>query len=120
MLISLRHCVLDDGKVHATWGATYPVAYDYDAWGRMIAMATTRDPAYANQNLWNLLGYDLFLIDTDDPDYPSDLDTTLWIYDLSTGLMTGKTYADGQVLAANGNCTTSAIGKCTTPKAVLL
>ena len=24
------------------------------------------------------------------------------------------------VLAANGNCTTSAIGKCTTPKAVLL
>ena len=99
----------DDGKVLATWGATYPVAYEYDlpapqssatrqagAWGRMTAMATTRAPAYANQNLWNLLDYEMLLSDTDNPDYPPELDTTLWHYDLATGLLTGKTYSDGK------------------------
>jgi YD repeat-containing protein len=57
------------GNVTAQWGATYPVAYEYDASGRMTAMHTTRDG--------------------------TSWDATYWIYDHATGLATGKTYADG-------------------------
>ncbi len=84
-----------DGRVMATWGATYPVACEYDPWGRMIAMSTTRDPAHANRNRWELMGYNLLLSGTDNPDYPAALDTTLWRYDTPTGLLTNKVYADG-------------------------
>jgi YD repeat-containing protein len=34
------------GNVTAQWGATYPVAYEYDTRGRRIAMATTRDDTF--------------------------------------------------------------------------
>ena len=44
-----------EGRVIATWGATYPVAYAYDPYGRMSAMATTRDPAHESVNLLTLL-----------------------------------------------------------------
>jgi RHS repeat-associated protein len=85
-----------EDRTIATWGATYPVAYEYDPWGRLVAMATTREPTCANQNLWYLLGEGMLLSDTSYPDYPPELDTTLWSYDLPTGLLISKTYADGQ------------------------
>ena len=56
----------------STWGATYPVAYAYDAFGRMTAMNTFRDEAMQNG------------------------DTTTWLYDEPTGLLTNKVYADGK------------------------
>ena len=34
------------GNVTAQWGATYPIAYEYDTRGRRIAMATTRDDTF--------------------------------------------------------------------------
>ena len=58
------------GRVTNTWGATYPVAYEYDAYGRMVAMKTWRDTNAAP-------------------------DVTRWYYDEATGLMTNKLYADG-------------------------
>jgi YD repeat-containing protein len=33
-------------RILATWGSSYPVAYEYDSQGRQIAMATTRDENY--------------------------------------------------------------------------
>ncbi len=83
-----------EGHVLATWGATYPVAYEYDPLGRMIAMATTRNPAHANTNLWDILPAGIALSDVSDPSYPSDLDTTQWLYDHATGLLTNKLYSD--------------------------
>ena len=42
----VTHCAYDtEGRVAATWGATYPVAYACDDAGRMVATTTTRDPA---------------------------------------------------------------------------
>ena len=68
----LLHTAYDtEGRVTATWGATYPVAYEYDAFGRMTAMATFRDEQ--------------------DPG-----DETQWLYDNATGLLTNKVYADGK------------------------
>jgi RHS repeat-associated protein len=58
------------GKVTNTWGATYPVAYEYDAYGRMTAMKTWRDTNGAP-------------------------DVTRWYYDETSGLLTNKVYADG-------------------------
>lgn len=52
-------------------GATYPVGYGYDTWGRMASMTTFRDE-----------------------NGPGD--TTRWQYDLATGLLTNKVYADGK------------------------
>ncbi len=83
------------GNVTATWGATYPVAYAYDTAGRMTAMATTRDPALASANLLALIPAGAALSDTSHPSYPSSLDTTRWLYDAATGLLTNKVYADG-------------------------
>ena len=57
------------GRVTNTWGATYPVAYEYDTYGRMTAMKTWRDTNAAP-------------------------DTTRWNYDEATGLLTNKVYAD--------------------------
>ena len=61
-----------ENRVISTWGATYPVAYAYDAYGRMTAMNTFRDEAMQNG------------------------DTTTWLYDEPTGLLTNKVYADGK------------------------
>jgi len=58
-----------EGRVTATWGATYPVAYAYDAYGRMVVMATFRVEGGAG-------------------------DQTQWRYDKATGLLTNKVYAD--------------------------
>ena len=57
------------GRVTNTWGATYPVAYEYDAYGRMAAMQTWRDTNAAP-------------------------DVTQWNYDEATGFLTNKVYAD--------------------------
>ncbi|MCF7838059.1 MAG: hypothetical protein K9N49_05470, partial [Candidatus Marinimicrobia bacterium] len=71
------------GRVIATWGATYPVAYEYDPHGRMTAMYTLRDGA----------------VETNFTDYAaiaanlSAFDKTEWQYDLATGLLTNKLYA---------------------------
>jgi YD repeat-containing protein len=61
----------------------------------MAAMATTRDPAQESVNLLTLLPAGLALSDVSDPAYPSDLDTTRWLYHEPTGLLTNKLYADG-------------------------
>jgi RHS repeat-associated protein len=84
-----------EGRVVATWGATYPVAYEYDALGRMSAMATTRDPAHESVNLLTLLPQGVHLSQTSHPSYPASLDTTRWLYHEPTGLLTNKLYADG-------------------------
>jgi len=84
------------GRVVATWGATYPVAYEYDDYGRLSAMATTRDTDQASVNLLSLLPQGVALSDTDNAQYPDDLDTTRWVYDQATGLLTQKVYANGQ------------------------
>jgi RHS repeat-associated protein len=61
-------------RVTNTWGATYPVAYTYDQYGRMTAMKT-----------WRSVG-----------DAP---DETRWHYEEATGLLTNKQYADGNGVA---------------------
>ena len=58
------------GRPTNVWGATYPVAYEYDAYGRMAVMKTWRDTNAAP-------------------------DVTRWFYDEATGLLTNKVYADG-------------------------
>ncbi|MFZ4397256.1 MAG: hypothetical protein ACOYOU_16695, partial [Kiritimatiellia bacterium] len=60
-----------DGRVVGTWGATYPVVYDFDAYDRMSAMRTFRSEEGAG-------------------------DETRWLYDEATGLLTNKLYADGK------------------------
>ena len=61
-----------ENRVISTWGATYPVAYAYDDFGRMTAMNTFRNESMQNG------------------------DTTTWLYDEPTGLLTNKVYADGK------------------------
>ena len=70
-LSNVVHTLYDlQGRVTNTWGATYPVGYEYDALGRMTAMHTWRDENGAP-------------------------DTTRWNYDPATGQLTNKVYADG-------------------------
>lgn len=83
------------GRVIAKWGAIYPVAYEYDDYGRMTAMATTRDDNYESVNLLALLPDGVTLSDTSHASHPSHLDTTRWQYDPATGLLTNKLFADG-------------------------
>jgi RHS repeat-associated protein len=71
------------GRTVATWGATYPVAYEYDTAGRMIAMYTYRGTnAIASYS-------DIVALKT-------EMDRTQWLYDQATGLLTNKLYADGK------------------------
>ena len=72
-----------EGRQVGTWGATYPVFYDFDAYGRMSAMYTLRDSSLAITN------YSSFITHT------SSFDRTAWQYDQATGLLTNKVYADG-------------------------
>lgn len=58
------------GRPTSVWGATYPVSYEYDDYGRMSAMKTWRDTN-------------------------AEPDVTRWFYDEATGLLTNKVYADG-------------------------
>ena len=70
----------------AEWGATYPAVYAYDAYGRTVALATTRDERAGLS--WNAVP------DLSDP--PAEWDVTRWLYEEATGLMTNKVYADGK------------------------
>ncbi len=58
------------GRPTRVWGATYPVEYSYDNFGRMTTLKTFRQEGGAP-------------------------DVTTWIYDQATGLLTRKLYADG-------------------------
>lgn len=58
------------GRPTNVWGATYPVAYEYDASGRMSVLKT-----------WS--------------DTNAEPNVTRWFYDEATGLLTNKVYADG-------------------------
>ena len=55
-------------------GATYPVRYTYDIFGNKTTMMTYRDES---------LG-------------PNSGDVTTWLYDIASGAMTNKVYADGK------------------------
>jgi RHS repeat-associated protein len=92
----VTHTAYDaEGRTVASWGATYPVAYEYDSFGRMTAMATTRDNDL-NCNFLALLPAGVHLSQVSHPSYPAALDTTRWFYDEATGLLTNKVYADGK------------------------
>lgn len=52
-------------------GATYPVRYAYDSYGNRVSMTTYRNEAEASG------------------------DTTTWVYDVGSGLVVRKVYADG-------------------------
>ena len=83
-----------EGNVLATWGDSYPVAYEYDEQGRMIAMATTRDPALAAINPTSILPSGVSLAAYGlRPD--AAFDVTRWLYDEASGLLTNKICADG-------------------------
>jgi len=69
--------------VVGTWGATYPVAYEFDDFNRMTAMYTYRGTNEINSYA------DLVAL-------KSSMDKTQWKYDLATGLLTNKVYADGK------------------------
>jgi RHS repeat-associated protein len=71
-----------DDRVTAQWGAAYPVAYEYDAHGRMAQMGTYRGAA-------EVTDYASFQT------LVSSFDKTVWLYDQPTGLLTNKLYADG-------------------------
>ena len=55
-------------------GATYPVRYTYDVFGNKVSMMT-----YRNESLG-----------------PDSGDITTWLYDIASGSMTNKVYADGK------------------------
>jgi len=84
----------EDGQVGATWGATYPVVYEYDAYDRMEKLHTLRDPNVTftpnvNQNTGVLALSEV-------EGLTSPMDTTTWIYEESTGLLLEKQYDDGK------------------------
>ena len=76
-----------EDRVIAQWGATYPVLYSYDAFGRLASLSTTRDPAANQLSTFNLQ------LSTGGAGVAWD--TTRWLYDDATGLLTNKVYADG-------------------------
>jgi len=80
-----------EGRIIATWGATYPVAYEYDPFGRMVAMATTRESTndFAALAAQLAAGASIMSIGS-----TGSLDITQWLYDQPTGLLTNKLYAD--------------------------
>jgi RHS repeat-associated protein len=89
---NVGHTFYDNhGRTLATWGTSYPVAYQYDTAGRQIAMATTRTYANSSINLLTLLASGDNLADLNE----STCDITQWKYDNVTGLLTNKVYADG-------------------------
>ena len=83
-MTNTTHTAYDlQGHVIATWGATYPVAYEYDPQGRMTAMYTYR-------------GTNILSSQSQIANCKSQMDCTSWQYDSSSGLLTNKTYADGK------------------------
>jgi RHS repeat-associated protein len=74
------------GELTHTWGDTdYPVQYAYNAYGERIAMTTYRTGD--DDNLWTTSTW---------PSPTPAGDTTTWIYDEPTGLLTRKQYADAE------------------------
>jgi RHS repeat-associated protein len=83
-LTNTVHTAYDpEGRVIATWGATYPVVYTFDDYGLMVGMGT-----YRGTNVIESLSDFNFLL--------SAFDRTTWSYDQPTGLLTNKVYADGK------------------------
>jgi RHS repeat-associated protein len=58
------------------YGATYPVRYTYDIFGNKTSMTTFREGFVS--------------------DASASGDTTTWLYDIASGAMTNKVYADGK------------------------
>ena len=73
-----------EGRVTSQRGATYPVDYAYDAYGNKVSMTT-----YRNES-------DVPMVGGDVPGAPNAGDTTRWLYDEASGVMTNKVYADGK------------------------
>ena len=68
------------GRKEAEWGtAVQPAVYAYDAAGHMVSLSTFRVPGD---------------VITTDPRLRTDGDITTWTYDIATGLVIRKTYAD--------------------------
>ena len=68
------------GRKEAEWGtAVQPAVYAYDAAGHMVRLSTFRVPGD---------------VITTDPRLRTDGDITTWTYDIATGLVIRKTYAD--------------------------
>ena len=88
-----RNAYDPQGRLIATWGNTYPVAYQYDPSGRMTAMATTRDGAVDFAALAAELANGASLTSIGSI---WSLDLTQWQYHEPTGLLTNKLYADGK------------------------
>jgi RHS repeat-associated protein len=70
-----------DLRGHKTYegGATYPVRYTYDIFGNKTTMTTYRDESVGRGDPTALQG-----------------DVTTWLYDIASGSMTNKVYADGK------------------------
>ena len=66
------------GNMELEYGATYPVRYTYDIFGNKTTMTTFREGFV--------------------PDASASGDTTTWLYDIASGSMTNKVYADGKGL----------------------
>ena len=60
-------------------GATYPVRYEYDTFGNKTTMTTFRDAGAGGPGSVPAVG-----------------DITTWLYDIASGSMTNKVYADGK------------------------
>ncbi|MGI6494689.1 MAG: RHS repeat-associated core domain-containing protein [Kiritimatiellia bacterium] len=84
------------GRPVAATGATYPVAYGYDAAGRTTALATARGNAAGFAALAVQLAGGASLASLASP---ASLDLTAWNYDHATGLLTNKVYADGSAVS---------------------
>lgn len=68
------------GRKEAEWGtAIQPAVYAYDAAGHIVSLSTFRDPGD---------------VITTDPRLRTDGDITTWTYDVATGLVVRKTYAN--------------------------
>ncbi|MBI5425305.1 MAG: RHS repeat-associated core domain-containing protein [Opitutae bacterium] len=74
------------GEIGTQWGATtYPVAYDYSAYGERTAMATFRGGSDWGQPTW--------------PATAGPADLTTWAYDPATGTLTSKTDAANKTVS---------------------
>ena len=78
-LTNTTHTAYDaQGRVIATWGATYPVFYEYNNYGRMRSMFTLRNTGI------EISSYSDFLANS------NAFDRTQWFYDEPTGLLTNR------------------------------
>ncbi|MGD9159531.1 MAG: hypothetical protein PVG39_14055 [Desulfobacteraceae bacterium] len=83
---STRFAYNDRGQTTQTWGdAVYPVEYIYDTYGRMSEMHTWRQEVGWAGDTW--------------PGGVGAEDVTTWIYQESTGLLTGKEDDAGKMVS---------------------